>query len=109
MSIDIRRYENEILLFQANSKIGGVVEDVQSATVTPESILAYYGIHTRSNRFSKEQLSELTTSFDENPYPTSTKKQQLSEKTGLTIGQIENWLWKKRGKMKKKMNTNYSS
>lgn len=74
---------------------------MQSATVTPESILAYYGIHTRSNRFSKEQLSELTASFEENPYPTSTKKQELSEKTGLTIGQIENWLWKKRGKMKK--------
>jgi len=46
-------------------------------------------------------LSELTASFEENPYPTSTKKQELSEKTGLTIGQIENWLWKKRGKMKK--------
>ena len=74
---------------------------MQSTTVTPESILAYYGINTRSNRFSKEQLGELTSCFEENPYPTSTKKQELSEKTGLTIGQIENWLWKKRGKMKK--------
>lgn len=88
--------------FQDKNEISGVIEDVQSATVTPESILAYYGIHTRSNRFSKEQLCELTASFEENPYPTSAKKQELSDKTGLTIGQIENWLWKKRGKMKKK-------
>ena len=91
-----------IYFFQAKIDDSGlVIYDVQSATVTPESILAYYGIQTRSNRFSKEQLSELTASFEENPYPTSTKKQELSEKTGLTIGQIENWLWKKRGKMKK--------
>jgi hypothetical protein len=86
-----------IFLFQAKNDIGGVVvEDVQSATVAPESVLAYYGINTRSNRFSKEQLSELTSAFEENPYPTSTKKQELSDKTGLTIGQIENWLWKKK-------------
>ena len=80
---------------------------MQSTTVTPESILAYYGINARSNRFSKEQLAELLASYEENPYPTSTKKQELSEKTGLTVGQIENWLWKKRGKMKKKSRSDY--
>jgi hypothetical protein len=78
-----------------------IIDDMTPTTITPESILASFGIHTRSSRFSKDQLKLLTEVFDVNPYPTAAKKQELVETTGLSIGQIENWLWKKRGKAKK--------
>ena len=68
-------------------------------------MLFQYGTGTKSsmsNRFfyTKSQVSVLKKFFEEKPYPTSTEKAYLSNTTGISFPQINDWFKSKRYRTK---------